>query len=92
MAAMNTDTPPAESPKPTLSINTQFLTTFAWEGKDNGVPKSGFESCVVNGPASGFGSSEEIQDLSNALATTFFNSNKFTDLKVSLIYAARLPL
>ncbi len=69
-----------------------FFISFWWQGLDNGVPKNGFETSVVAGPPAGFSSTEEIQDLSNALAGTFFAKNKFTDLQVSIIYVARLPL
>lgn len=59
-----------------------YFVSYAVSGLENGLDRQVFDSCVLQGPATGFNNIDELKELANALAFHFFQSNKWTELRV----------
>lgn len=87
------EAPPSTEPTPTIPSYNIFV-SFHYEGEDNGVPKSGFDSRVLNVPdLMPIASGKEIKDIAEALAKALFiDGKKFVGLHLTLINIQRLPV
>ncbi len=67
---------------------------FHYKGIDNGVPKEGFDSKVLQAPADvRITSADDLQAVANAIAeTTFVEGRKYVGLEITVINVFRLPV
>lgn len=76
-----------------VSVTTaSYFVAYQYQGLDNGLPKSGFESKVIVGPGNGFTDHKELKELSDALINAFFETRKWIDLELNVINVIRLPI
>lgn len=70
-----------------------LFVSFYWSGKDNGVPKSGFDSRVVETPEGvELCSAGDLVEVSNALINSYFQEKKYGDMEIALLSFQRLPI
>lgn len=70
------------------------LVSFHFNGTDNGVPKSGFDSRVVEAPEDvRIETASDVKTIADALANSeFANGRKYEGLEITIINLTRLPV
>ncbi len=91
MGVMN-DTPSVTEAVSTPQTQPLFV-SFYWSGLDNGVPKSGFDSRVLEIPADvELRSAGDLVEVSNALINSYFQEKKYGEMEIALLNFQRLPI
>lgn len=67
---------------------------FHYSGKDNGVPKEGFDSRVIQAPSDvQITTADDVKAVADAIAATEFQAGrKFTGLEITILNIFRLPV
>lgn len=95
---MDNDTSPTVESildQPVIAVEpSSILVAFHYSGKDNGVPKEGLDSRVIQAPAGvQVTSAEDVKSIADALANSeFLNGRKFVDLAITILHLTRLPI
>lgn len=71
-----------------------LLVAFHYSGKDNGVPKEGLDSRVIQAPAGvQVTSAEDVKSVADALANSeFMTGRKYEGLEITILHLTRLPI
>lgn len=74
--------------------STKYMISFHWSGKDNGVPKEGFDTRCVDIPDTvKIKDSQTLKDVAEAMAQSMFQEGKkYVGLTLAIINIVKLPL
>lgn len=88
------DTPTSPEPATEDTTLSAVFVAFHFKGIDNGVPKEGFDSRVLQAPADvRITSADDMQAVANAVAeSTFIEGRKYVGLEITIINLFRLPV
>jgi hypothetical protein len=95
---MNNDssenTSPDAEPVAQQEPHNSLFISFYWKGRDNGIPKEGFDSRVISIPVDvTLGSAADLKTVADAIATSEFSGGKrYADLEISILGFNRLPI
>jgi hypothetical protein len=82
---------PVQTKTPELSA---IFVAFHFKGKDNGVPKEGYDSRVIKIPQGiQLSTAEDLKEIADALATSAFNEDRrYEGLEITIFNLVRLPV